>query len=133
MNRILPGKRDNKWFLWVAVYGVALTILLGAVRFLVWDQDFDSVIAFRFVLLSFFLAIVVNGFGWLGARWIWTLTSAGLAAGLGAMFFYAYRDMAGWEDLAGLLAFLECVIIGFALGIVAEVIRYIRIKRTKHR
>ncbi|MNW13837.1 hypothetical protein D3C71_2118860 [compost metagenome] len=81
--------------------------------------------------MAFILAVVINGFGWLGARWIWFLTTAGLLIGLASMFTQSYRNTDGWGDLIGLLTFMICVIIGFAAGMIIEVIRLFLITRPK--
>jgi hypothetical protein len=113
----------------MAGYGLLLSLLLWAVRFIAWGEGFDAVIALRFVLFAFVMSLIINGFGWLGARWVWTLTTAGVAVGIAAIFIYANREMDGWGDLIGLLAFMECVVIGFALGLLADGVRFIAIKR----
>jgi hypothetical protein len=101
-------------------YGLVLTVLLWVIRFVVLGQTLDVEIALLFVLLAVILSAVVNGFGWLGARLVWTITSLGIFVGLVLMFVYGSRDMAGWEDLASFLAFAECIVIGFALGLLVE-------------
>ncbi|TMV52140.1 hypothetical protein FE783_04135 [Paenibacillus mesophilus] len=117
----LPPKRSSSWMLrWMPAYGLVLAVLLWLNRFVALGQTVDVGVALRFVLLSFILSVVVNGFGWLGARWVWTITSLGIVFGLVVMFVYVSRDMAGWEDLASFLAFAESIVIGFALGLAAE-------------
>lgn len=117
----LPLKRSSSWlWRWMPAYGLVLAFLLWLNRFVVLGQTFDVEIALRFALLSFILSVVVNGFGWLGARLVWTITSLGILFGLVLMFIYGSRDMAGWEDLAGFLVFAESIVIGFALGLLAE-------------
>jgi hypothetical protein len=129
--KYLPAPKSSRWLLWFACYGLLLTLLLWANRFIAWKEPFESLIALRFMLLSFGLAAVVNAFGWLGARWVWLLASAGLAAGIAVMLVYAYRDMDGWGDLIGFLSFLLITGAGFVLGLLAEGIRIVMLKRRK--
>ncbi len=121
----LPVQRSRRWFLWMVYYGVLLTLLLWLNRFVVLDRHFSFQIALNFLVLSFALSIVVNGFGWLGARWIWWITTVGTVAGLMIMFYYVSKDMNGWEDLSSLLGFMESVVFGFGLGLLAEGVHWI--------
>ena len=118
----VPVRRSKIWLIWFGLYGVVLSLSLWFNRFVVFGQEFDAVFAFRFVLLSFVLSLVVNGFGWLGARWIWLLTTIGILAGLVFMFVYVMRDMTGWEDLISFIAFGQAVLFGFMMGIVVEIV-----------
>lgn len=131
MNR-LPQKRSSGWLWWMLAYGTLLSLLLGLNRFIAAGKTFDPVIAFRFALLAFALSVVVNGFGWLGARWVWGVTTLGILTGAVLMFVYASRDMSGWEDLASFLAFAEGVVIGFAIGLLAEGVQWL-LKRRKRK
>src|SRR5690349_12560343 len=118
--RILPAAKSRSWLLWMIVYGVVLSLLLWANRFVVLEEPFEGVFAFRFAVMAFVISFVANGFGWLGARWIWLLTTLGVAGGLILMFVNSSRDMSGWEDLSSLLGFFAGVVIGFIAGLAAE-------------
>lgn len=132
MSLLVPQKRSRSWVWWMLVYTVVTTLLLWVARFAMSGSDFSSTYALRFLLLSAVLSIVINGFGWLGARWLWLLSTLGLGSGLALMLYYSSRDLTGWEDLASFLAFMEGIIIGFALGVIAEITALIvrRRKRT---
>ncbi|MDF2714789.1 MAG: hypothetical protein K0R28_1714 [Paenibacillus sp.] len=117
---MLPQRRSSGWLWWTLAYGTLLALLLGLNRFIAAGKTFEPDIALRFVLLAFALSVVVNGFGWLGARWVWGVTTLGTLTGVVLMFVYVSRDMSGWEDLASFLAFAEGVVLGFVLGLLAE-------------
>jgi hypothetical protein len=125
MMRFLPAKRSKKWLLWMINYGVLLTLALWLNRFVVLNESFSIQPALSFLILAFGLSILVNGFGWLGARWVWLLTTIGIVAGWGLMFYYASRELSGWGDLASFLGFAEGVVIGFGLGLLVEMVFFI--------
>lgn len=130
---ILPHRRSKGWIILAWCYWIVITLLLWLNRFVVSGQEFSAKFAFRFALLAFFLAIVVNGLAWLGARWVWLITSIGIAVGFLLMFHYANRDMSGWDDLASMLGFMVGVVIGFGAGLIAEIINYVIGLRRKNR
>lgn len=47
------------------------------------------------------------------------------------MLGYTYKEMSGWEDLAGFLAFSLFSCAGFALGLLAEGIRLLYTRASK--
>lgn len=128
---MLPQRRSSGWLWWMLAYATLLSLLLGLNRFIAAGKTFEMNIALRFALLAFALSIVVNGFGWLGARWIWGVTTLGILTGVVLMFVYASRDMSGWEDLASFLAFAEGVVIGFVIGLLAEGGRWLMMRRKR--
>jgi hypothetical protein len=130
VNRI-PARKSEKWLIWTFTYWLLLTVLLEINRFVVLGQTFDSAIALRFVMLAFILSLVVNGFGWLGARWVWLITTIALVLGLMLMFIYVTKDLTGWQDLISLLVFGEAVVIGFVAGLLVEAIVWIKNSRRK--
>jgi hypothetical protein len=121
----LPATRSSRWFRLMLVYAVVLSGLLVLNRFIVVGETLQIGIVFRFILLGFVLALVANGFGWLGARYVWLLTTLGIVFGLIVMYYYSTRNMTGWEDLFSFLGFMQGTIIGFALGVVVELILYL--------
>jgi hypothetical protein len=125
MMRFLPAQRSKNWLLWMINYGILLTLALWLNRFVVLHESFSTQPALRFLILAFGLSIIVNGFGWLGARWVWLLTTIGILAGWGLMFYYASREMNGWGDLASFLGFAEGVAFGFGLGLLVEGVYFI--------
>ncbi|TNJ66215.1 hypothetical protein FE784_11105 [Paenibacillus hemerocallicola] len=129
--KMLPQRRSSGWLWWMLAYGTLLSLLLGLNRFIAAGKMFEANIALRFALLAFALSIAVNVFGWFGARWVWGFTTLGILAGVVLMFVYASRDMSGWEDLASFLAFAEGVVIGFALGLLAEGVQWLLKRRRR--
>lgn len=125
IKSIVPQRRSKMWLLWMLAYTIFTTLVLWVSRFALGGNEFSPTFALRFLLLSLVLAAIINGFGWLGARWLWLLTSVGLAAGLAIMAHYSTSDLSGWEDLASFLGFMQAIIIGFGLGVIAEIIALI--------
>lgn len=130
---ILPKSKSVRWLWWMLGYGIVLSLLLLVSRYIALGEAVEPVLAFRFVLFAFALAVVVNGFGWLGARLVWAASTLGIAVGVGFMLAYSSRDMSGWEDLAGFLAFMLGGLIGFAVGLLAEGGRWLLLRLRKKR
>lgn len=116
----LPTAKSTSWLYWMAAYGFVLWLLLIMHRIFLLDQDFDTLIALRFAILAFVVSGIVHLLGWLGARVIWWFTTLGIIIGLALLYSSAYKDMSGWEDLAGFLSFAMMLLGGFAIGLVVE-------------
>ncbi|WP_209444117.1 hypothetical protein [Paenibacillus ihuae] len=114
----------------MAVYGVLLWLLLLLHRFLLLGEPFNALIALRFALLALVVSGLIHFLGWLGARLLWICSTAGVILGFVVMASYTYRDMSGWEDLAGFLSFGMSMLGGFVLGLAAEGV-YLLIKRRR--
>jgi hypothetical protein len=127
----IPARKSGKWLVWSFAYWLLLTLLLEINRFVVLGQTFDTMIALRFVILAFILSLIINGFGWLGARWVWLITSIGLVIGLILMFVYVIKDQTGWEDLVSIIVFGEAVVFGFVAGLIVEGIVLLKNSRRK--
>ncbi|WP_410513928.1 hypothetical protein PaeBR_05775 [Paenibacillus sp. BR2-3] len=128
----MPPAKSKRWFFWMIAYGLILWMLLGLHRIALLEQPIDLIILLRFALFAFVVSAILNGFGWLGARFIWLITTIGIIIGLGLMFMYTYRDMSGWEDLAGFLTFTVFMLGGFTAGLVVEGI-YLVIRRQRRK
>lgn len=128
----LPSAKSKAWFRLMAGYGLIVWLLLIVHRFLLLDKHFDAMITLRFAVLALVISGILLLFGWFGARLVWLITTVGIIIGLGQMIIYTYRDMSGWEDLAGLLAFLLFTVGGFALGLVAEGVHLLMKWRKQH-
>lgn len=130
MMNFLPPAKSNKWLTWMAVYSFVLWLLLIMHRIFLLDEDFDTLIALRFAILACVVSGILHLLGWLGARLIWWFTTLGIIIGLALLFSSAYRDMSGWEDLAGFLSFAMLLLGGFVLGLTVEgvllLIRHLR-------
>lgn len=119
----LPSVRSGRWLAWSAGYALILWLLLILHRFVLLGDEFNLTLCARWAILSLIFSAIVNGFGWLGARLLWVITTAGIVLGLCFMYLTTYRDMSGWEDLAGFLIFWVYSAGGLALGLIAEGIR----------
>lgn len=119
----LPPARTNRWLAWSAGYALILWLLLILHRFVLLDGGFELLLLARWAAFSIILSAVINIFGWYGARFVWLFSTAGILLGMGLMFIYTYRDMSGWEDLAGFLTFFLFTAGGFVLGLIVEGIR----------
>lgn len=116
----MPPAKSRLWLFWMAAYGLILWLLLGLNRFALLGQKMDIIILLRFALFALVVSGILNGFGWLGARLVWLITTIGIIIGLGLMFLYSYKDMSGWGDLVGFLTFGVFMLGGFALGLLVE-------------
>lgn len=84
----------------MAVYGVLLWLLLSLHRIVWLNQPINAQLLLRHALFSVIVSAIINGLGWLSARLLWLITSAGTVIGMGIMYSYTYREMSGWEDLS---------------------------------
>ncbi len=126
--KYLPQPRSRRWLVWFVWYAIMMTIVMWLARFAVWRNETDLWLALRLLLFSVIVAAVINGMGWLGARWFWLLSSIGIGIGLASMIRSAYLNIDAWGDLIGFLYFMLFSAAGMALGLVAELIRYIRLR-----
>lgn len=126
----LPPARTGRWLVWYIGFALFVWLLLILHRFVLLGEDFDLPLLARLAALAIVLSGIINSFGWYGARLVWVFSTAGIVLGLSLMFIYTYRDMSGWEDLAGFLSFLLSAAGGFVLGLIAEgtrlLVNYIR-------
>lgn len=121
--KFLPATKSNRWFIWMAVYGVFLWLLFILHRFVMMAHTLDVTLLLRFALFSIVVSGIINALAWFGARLLWLITTTGIIIGSVIMLSYTYREMSGWEDLAGFLASFFFTCGGFALGLLAEAIR----------
>lgn len=116
----LPPARTSRWLLWYTGYALLMWLLLILHRFALLGEGFDLPLVARLAALAIVLSGIVNSFGWFGVRFVWLFSTAGIVLGMGLMFIYSYRDMSGWEDLAGFLTFALFTAGGFVLGLIVE-------------
>lgn len=117
--RWIPAARSSQWWLLAAVSSLSMSILLWIIRFLVFDQPFTGMHAFRFMVLAVILSLLFSFTGWLGAGRLWLLSNLGTVIGLILMIVYS-RDKTGWEDLISIIIFLEAAAAGFIVGLIVE-------------
>ena len=125
--RIIPPPHSPKWLTFGLMSTAVISVLIMLSRFLMNGQDFDLIIAMRLILLSFILSVVYSLMGWFGATRMWVCSNAGLLLGLVLMVYFS-NGTTGWEELIGILVFMQMVVAGIALGIVVEVVRFIYLK-----
>jgi hypothetical protein len=116
----LPPARTNRWLVWYIGFALFVWLLLILNRFVLLGEGFDLPLLARLAALAIVLSGIINSFGWYGARLVWVFSTAGIVLGLSLMFIYTYRDMSGWEDLAGFLTFALFTAGGFVLGLIVE-------------
>ncbi|MRN51899.1 hypothetical protein [Paenibacillus monticola] len=121
----MPPAKSSRWLFWIPGYALLLWLLFILHRFVLLGQTANGTFLLRFALLSLVISAILNCSGWLGARLLWLITTGGIIIGLGLMFIYSYRDMSGWEDLAGFLTFAIFMLGGFALGLLAEFVQWL--------
>lgn len=117
----LPETRSPKWWTAAGISSLAAGAALWLIRFGLMGQTFTGEHALRMLLLAAAVSFAFGLAGWLGARWIWGLSTLGMAAGLAAMAVYG-NDRTGWEDLVSFAAFLMFTAAGLAAGVIAEII-----------
>ncbi|MEF2246990.1 MULTISPECIES: hypothetical protein [unclassified Paenibacillus] len=128
--RIIPPPHSRNWLTFGLMSTAVISVLIMLSRFLIIGQDFDVIIALRLILLSFILSVVYSLMGWFGATRMWACSNAGLLLGLVLMVYYS-GGTTGWEELIGILVFMQLIVAGIALGIVVEVVRFIYLKIKK--
>lgn len=129
----LPAAKDPRWFRWMGLYALLLWLVLGLHRFALLGHPIEGMLLLRFALLAAAISAVLHILGWIGARMVWAMATAGILTGILFMFGYSFRDMSGWQDLAGFMAFSLFSLGGFALGLISEgIVRLIRWRHSKH-
>jgi hypothetical protein len=118
--RLLPDARSGRWWKLGGLLFIVATLLLWFTRFVVVGQAYSHTHAFRFMMFAALLVLLATLAGWLGARWVWLGTMAGMLAGFVLMVPYANDPGTGWEDLTSLAAFMQAIFYGILAGIVIE-------------
>ncbi len=119
--RLLPDARSGRWWKLGGLTFVVATLLLWFTRFIVVGQAYTHTHAFRYMLFAALLVLLTTLAGWLGARWLWLATMAGMLVGFALMVPYANgQDGTGWEDLTSLASFMMAVFYGILAGFVLE-------------
>lgn len=123
---LLPPSRSPWWLL---VFVVTATLWTGA---LLGAGYLNSGVAPAWSAALTAAKVVGGGtgalalLGSLGARRTFALAHLGLVVGY-ALLLNSFARMAdGWADLAGVATFLICGAIGLALGLLADLVAYLR-------
>ncbi|GMK41925.1 hypothetical protein PCCS19_49840 [Paenibacillus sp. CCS19] len=116
----IPAARSRVWYkLIIPLTSIITAAMLLLIRFVLFGQPFSFTILLRFTLLAVVLCAIAGIAGWFGARLMWLFTMLGTLIGLIWMASMSTTDT-GWEDLASLLAFVQCVLLGLIIGPLAE-------------
>lgn len=115
--RWLPKPKHNTWWLisGMIALGQFATIGIGAQLLIPHASPKYPLIA----LFCLATGLIIGGTGWLGARWLPPIATAGLIAGLITMI-NSFSEIDGWGDLIGLLSFTFLLLGGLALGLIVE-------------
>lgn len=127
--RWIPETRSSRWWIAAGISSLAVGAALWLIRFGLMGQTFTGIHALRMLLLAVAASFAFGLAGWLGARWIWGMSTLGMAIGLVAIAVYG-NDPTGWEDLVSFAAFLMFSVFGLAAGVAAEFIA--AVARTVH-
>ena len=124
----LPNARDRTWGL---VFVVATVVLAGALLLAgsLNRGQITAQVVLNITLVSAVASAVLSGLGFFGAR----LTVLGAAAGIGVgyvqMVVAFVRSTDGFGDLAGLAGFMLLATVGFGVGAIADVVRWVLARR----
>ncbi len=119
-----PEKYNKKWIGLLIVYTLVLFCLLTGIRFWGITPQPDLSWAAGVLLFSLLVSLLICGFGYLGLRFVFSLTSLGIVTGIILMIISVNSDRNGWEDLLGVVLFLEFSVIGLAVGVISELIAF---------
>lgn len=125
----LPVKYSNKWaYIFVALFGTTF------LAFVLYSVILDRTIATRnlggFALLSLLVAVIISAGGFLGAKgYFYTVLLFDLLGLIYMIYICINQTGDGFTDLISLMSYLFTLGIGIVLGIVVQVVLYIRSKR----
>jgi hypothetical protein len=129
--RWIPETRSTKWWIVAGISSLVIGTVLWLIRFGLLGQTFTGTNALRMLLLAVVASFSFGLAGYLGARWVWGLSTLGMAIGLAAMALYS-NDRTGWEDLVSFAAFLMSTVFGLTVGLIAEIVAaVVRTARTR--
>lgn len=130
----LPEKYNKKWLLIFLAFALVLFCLLAGIRLLSVNSRPDISWIPGLFLFSLLVSLLVCAFGFFDLRFVFSLTALGIVTGMILMVFTISGNRGGWEDLIGVLLFLEFSVCGLAAGILAELcVFFVRRLREKRR
>lgn len=126
----LPNARDRAWG-WIFV--VATVVLAGALLLAgsLNRSQTTAQVVFNITLVSAVASAVLSGLGFVGARLTVLGAAAGIVIGYVQMVVAFVRSTDGFGDLAGLAGFLMLTTVGFGVGLVADVVRWVLARRSR--
>lgn len=129
MKNIIPKKKSMTWFKLLPIMIVLMTILLNLFYSLGVKQGFSFKTIFMFLGISFVVSIAICDFGYYGFKYSFITSFIG---NIVAIIFAALaftKNLSGWQDLVGIISYIEIVGVGILLGIIIEVVMRIVHKR----
>jgi uncharacterized membrane protein YjjP (DUF1212 family) len=120
MHKLIPLKKDSRWFLAGASLGLLsfITYFLAYTRVLRADPANLNIFG---VLLFFLIAAELFALlGFLGLHWLAIIASAGMLGSLISVIASFARPLAGWEELISILMMLAIIALGLVLGVMVE-------------
>lgn len=131
----LPEKFSKKWITVFIAYTLVLFCLLIGIRFLGISPRLDFFWMAGIFLFCLLVSLIICAFGFWDLRFVFSLATLGIVTGIVLMVSAMFWNKSGWEDLIGVALFLEFLVIGLALGILAELcaflVRKVRGKKTE--
>lgn len=133
MSGFLPARRSKWWFVLYFTYAVLLFAFIILSRWLILGRAISTGFLYAAIALSLVSAFIACLFGYLNARVVFFATSAGVLAGI-LMMAASYIRQSGWEDIIGPILFIELSLLGFAAGVLLEVVCFIfKVTRSKNK
>lgn len=116
----LPSKHSRKWLYIIATLFLLNFIALMAFVFILYSNiTAQNVIGFS--ILSFVLAIIIAGGGFLGAKaYVFTAVIFDIIAIIYMMYASIGKISEGWSDLVSFISYLFIVGAGVLLGLVIQ-------------
>ncbi len=120
-----PDRYDRKWLTVFVAYTLVLYVLTVGPRFLAPGGGPGLSAMAGLFLFCLVTSLIICALGFLGLRFVFSLASAGVLAGVVLMLSVMLGKSTGWEDLVGLVLFFEFSVFGIAAGAAAELIAFI--------
>lgn len=128
---MLPEKKSNQWIKVLLIYTGIVFAGLMVTRFLL-GTALDARLYVNFFLLSLGSAAIPVIAGYFGKDLFFKIYAGTNLIALGYMFVLILNNgAAGWEDLISIVVYVYLLPVGAVLGILAEVIKYFRMRKSK--
>lgn len=130
MGSWLPGKYDRNWVNVWLIATVIFWVFWNGSQFLILHKHPSSSELLGILFLSMASTLTFCIAGYFRLKILWYSSLAGIGVGLCLKLVFYFRG-GGWEDLAGLVAYVEFATLGTLIGMVGETVRLILCKRRK--
>lgn len=131
--KMIPSKHSKKWT-WV--FGGSFIVIFAIVLIcqLIITSRFTLNLLLGAAAISLLCSLVLCFGGFLGGRLFFLISALGTALGLLYMLYISiFNVAAGWGDLVSIIGFGVFFSYSAALGIIAETIYYIYLRKIKKR